>query len=238
MSKKNRILAKAAILGGLLIATSQASAIQITTPTPASPIEDIPGITTFQTHGDDMAGLMVTATFLGGATETIAWSAYGAGAGGVAGTNWSLSETNDTFTSPWAFLNNTGVALTSLVLDASHATGGGYVVFDRTTSGSEGTTNSAQGKDITSTVGGWATYSVQVGVGGAGPVGDLWHILTMDFSSIVDQAGGVVGLADARWTFIQDTDNDIRHTVPEPASIALLAFGFIGLGFMRRHSRC
>jgi len=249
MSKKNRALAKAAILSGLLIATSQASAITIQ-PNDTSLTEYIPGITTFQTHGDDMVGLAVTATFFGGFSETEYWGAYGAGAGGVTGTTgtngWSLSETSDTFTSPWTFLNNTGLALTSLVLDASHATGGGYIVFDRETSGTQGTLNSAQGTDITAdedvtvddgddgeadnNIVGSATYSVQVGVGAAAPVGDLWHILSMDF--------GDNGLDLRSWTFMQDTDNDIRHDIPEPASIAMMLLGFVGLGFMRRRSRC
>lgn len=46
--------------------------------------------------GSDMAGIEVTATFADTSTETITWASLGGNAGGVNGTNWSLSVDGDT----------------------------------------------------------------------------------------------------------------------------------------------
>ena len=82
----------------------------------------IPGLTGFSSTGADMDGLIVTASFLGGFTQTLAWADTGATSGGVSGTGWGLSLTGDTFTASWEFTFAAGGALgqlTSLILDAS-----------------------------------------------------------------------------------------------------------------------
>jgi hypothetical protein len=79
----------------------------------------------FSTTGEMMGGMQITASFLDGTSESAVWTATGKGSGGAYGNNWSLSETGNSFNSPWTLTNN-GIGITSLVIDAIP----GNTVFD------------------------------------------------------------------------------------------------------------
>lgn len=79
----------------------------------------------FSTTGEMMAGIEVTASFLDGTSQSVVWTATGKGSGGAFGNGWSLTESGNSFNSPWT-LSNTGIGITSLVIDAIP----GNAVFD------------------------------------------------------------------------------------------------------------
>jgi hypothetical protein len=191
-------------------------------------VDNIPGLTGFATFGDEMVGMSVSATFSLGLSETRAWAATGVGEGGVSGTGWGLSLSGDTFSADWVFSidSDTLGQLVTLVLDGRP----GLTVFD-TTEPNQGTPGSAQGADFSLTSGfsgnATATYSRAVAIIPNGPVGDLYHVLTIDFG-----ANGPQG----SFSFGQDTDNDSRLRAPEPGSLALLGLALAGLGFARRRN--
>jgi len=200
-------------------------------------VDSIPGLTGFATTGADMDNLKVTAAFSGGLTETLNWATTGASSGGVTGTGWALNVTGDTFNSPWVFTftNGNGIGrLNTLTLDGSEF--GQITVFD-TTDPSPGTNGSASGLDFSISSGctgcnGVALYQVEIAIDPNAPVGDLFHKLTVSF----DPGTG----PDTNWSFLQDTDNDIRKEigfVPEPSSQALVGIALLSLiGSRRRRS--
>lgn len=214
-----------AVLFGLASLPAHAAVINTDTSSP----DNIPGLTGFQTHGDDMVGMEVTATFGLASSETLSWTDTGTDAGGVFGDGWSLTLSGDSFSSlSWVFSITGDLLLTGLQLNGIP----GLTVFDKTNP-SFGTDGSAQGRDFATDLTGdgnvVATYSDPVGVGGADPVGDLFHTLTVDFTGL--DAGGT----RSGFLMSQDTDNDSRLTqVPLPGTLALLALGLLGLGATSR----
>lgn len=211
--------------------------------------DTIPGFSGFETTGANMTGLSVTATFSGNTSETGIWQTTDAqlGSGSASGSslNWNLSVTGTTFEQPWTFTNNTGLALQKLVLDGTSA----LVVFDRTIDPSptdimgEGTPGSGTGKDfapgefvnavLTNVEYNTATYSKQISLGGT-PVGDVWHVLDIDFAT----QNNPNGLASTSWMFFQDTDRDARvDAVPLPSSLVIFFLGLSGMSYFMRFNR-
>ena len=232
-AKRIRLSALTLALAGLTCGAVQASSVAIVKDN--SIVDNIPGLTNFATLGSQMAGLTVKATFSTGFTETLAWTTTGATSGQVLGTGWNLTLTGDTFTDPWkfGFLGAAGALgqLTQLVMNGVP----GLTVFD-TTDPNTGTDGSSTGRDFElfgGTCGSCdavATYSRGVAVVPNAIVGDIFHVLTVEF--------GQTGPRTA-FEFRQDTDNDSRITLPEPGSLALSGLAIAALlaaGTRRRAS--
>jgi len=224
-------IAAAALVWGVFSFQSASAAIIVTDLT--SPVV-APGISQFTTDGADMVGMSVTVNFLGGGTETAIWQATGAQSGaatGAFGTGWSISSSGDTFnTNAWtADFGN--LQVTSFSMDGST----GLTLFNKDFDPLPGTPGSADGRDFATTLVQdalvQATYSNVVGIGATPPVGDIFHMLTVSFAEV--ENGTVSGLFD----FTQDTDNDIRIRVPEPAMLPLFGLGLAGIAVIARSRR-
>lgn len=215
-------------------ATSQATVVNVVTDTRV--VDIIPGLTGFATTGAQMAGLLVTATFSSGYSQTLAWATTGTQSGGVSGSGWGLSVTGDTFSSAFNYtVDATRGQLTNLILNASGSNQ--VTLFDTTFNNQVGTPNSASGLTFAVSSGCascnvTATYSNVVAIVGSAAVGDLFHILSLTF---VNGTGPTAAFA-----FRQDIDNDSRLNtgfVPEPGAVSLLALGLLAMGAMVRRRK-
>jgi hypothetical protein len=186
------------------------------------------GLTGFMTFGSNMVGMSVTAFFDDGTSEAVSWMGTTPVAGGAFGTGWSLTESGDTFSSPWTLTNTRGTALRRLLLDGAP----GMTAFDRSFGGAFGTPDSFLGLDYSVTAGLLptdmivATYRDLIAVTPAPAVGDIFRMLDVLWSSPAGFASG------RTLNFLADTDNattEIVGAVPEPTGFALFALGVVSL---------
>ena len=223
-------------VGVSLVLTIGAQALTVSVAYDAGTVNETTALTGFATSGDMMAGMAVTAYFSDGGSQSLPWATTGAGSGGVSGTDWSLSETGNTFTSDWTLLNSRSTLLTRLVIDA----GPGDTVFDTTAVGDiEGTSGSARGhsfsvSSITAIDSGdtiTATYHDAVALTGDAAVGDLFRSLDVKFED---------GLSTgSELSFVADTDNlkfagDIKPVSDSTTTLVSLASALGGLAILAR----
>lgn len=240
MFKQTRKIASALAMGATLALAGNAAQAAVLYQVDNTTTDIIPGLTGFSTSGAMMSGMSVTAIFSNGTNQTLSWATTGASSGGVTGTGWGLSMAGDSFSAEWLFTIDGQANLGQIVtlrLDGRP----GLTVFDRTDP-SFGTDGSASGRDFVFVSGfdavntdATVTYSNPVAISPNAAVGDLFNIVEVDFR---DSEGVLTG-PRANFSFRQDTDNDSRFgsTIPEPASLALMGLGLMGLAAVRRRTK-
>lgn len=166
------------------------------------------------------------------------WNGIGIG-GAATHTEFSLSESGDTFGGSWTLTNLSSSSLTKLFIDA----GAGNSVFD-VISNPNLSPGSARGWGFTVALASpdlaiTATYSGAVSVDNT-YYGDIYRYLTLEFD------GGFGSRSSL--AFISDTDNvkdllgvtnlqvlsNAPEVVPEPSTLLLLGGGLVGLLVYRR----
>jgi hypothetical protein len=195
----------------------------------------------FETRGQDMGGMLVTAFFSGGGSASGSWGSLGGIVWGVATPEFQLGHLANNFTGAgFTFeLRNLGSnALFRLVLSGAP----GRTVFDLTIPGGEGTPGSSFGAQLNLFEAALAanatvTYRNVVSVGSSAPAGDIYEQVDL-FLGTPLEAGGVAN-------FELDTDNlpfaavitpapNTPTTVPEPATFILTSVGLVALAGGRR----
>lgn len=224
------------------LASAEAQTVNFNAGTPFNS----PGLTGFSTNGNEMTGLSVLWTFVGGGGGSGAWGDLTGGFHGVSsgGFRIDMLSAGNSFGSPWSITNVTGFALATVQLNGAP----GRTLFDcdwngtacngpgstNSSSGSVGSANGWTAQTNSGTFGGTPTFTYSNLVGlGEPPVGDLFEQLLLQF-------GGGLQVQDT-YSFIADTDNSAfdrppptSTVVPEPSTYALLAAGLAALAVVKR----
>jgi hypothetical protein len=226
-------LRRAAALAALAMRT--VPLVAQTIHTQAGTTHNATALTGFATTGAEMGGMLVTAFFTDGTSQSGAWGDLGAGTWGVATPRFSLTlgAASDTYTAPWRFqIDPDGSGINRLLLRGAP----GLTVFDIIADPDWLTPGSAQGREMAivggAPIGTVATYRNLVAISPNAPLGDLYETLDVTF----DVQGG------ARFfEFVTDTDNIGKGgtitSTPEPATFGLIALGavaIVGVEWRRR----
>lgn len=245
----------------LLPLTHSASADPIVGGTPGGGINiNADQVSSHNTTGYDMNGILITVSFANGPSETKTWS------GGASGTGWSLmmddmkvSTFDDNLFSTygnsgassgfawWNFTYSGSDTVKSVTIDGNIVNSDG-IAFDIVNwSGPPApiptkTANSANGYGFElqsqhTTVESndpnlsiTYQYNNALGFNSAPPVNDLWEVLTISFGGTT--AAGLTN--GSQLVFRADTDEIMQDPVPEPATLILFCTGLFGLAGARR----
>jgi hypothetical protein len=192
-----------------------------------SDLEHIADYGNIVTGGADMVGLTATVTYVGGSTVVYTYAKTGAQSGAATGGNFSLGVTGpDTYfsTTPWTLSNTGSPAIVDVKLDSF----AGDTVFDSLdpdpgTFNSKGTNFAVLSDSGTHAI--VATYSGEVSLAGAAPLGDVYRYLDVNFGTTNPFTGTL--------SFTQDTDNVPTPPltgVPEPAPMMIMGLGVLMMG--------
>jgi len=229
----------ACILGIIVFFGSNANALSTVVETTPHNLTEIPGLSEFATTGGDMAGMSVV-VYTSYGVDIQPWQALGEQYGGAFGWGWSLTQSGDTYKSPWVFsVRDPRISIYHMTINAI----AGGTVFDLTGpeygGDSFGTDGSVRGwtfevaeptylySSTEAEVQIEALYSDIVQLEGAqGAVGDLFGSLDINFGGLTRFACG------SALRFFADTDT--IAAVPEPQTLMLLGIGLVGLASISR----